>query len=515
MLSSNDAYRDIYDAAGDGLIVSDVETGRVVDANPAAIAMHGYAREEFIGLGPEGYINPNSERQFLTDVQTIRPGDVYEALSVHLRRDKTHFYAEERRSALTHGGRACLLSVVRDVSPRVEAEQYLLEQVETRTREQATLLEVSQTLASALQLKPGLILDQLRSILDYTQAGLFALEGSDLIPLAVRGPQPLEQAVPFRIRMNGPITLTTLFKDNAPIRIADVQSADSAAQYLRSFLDNQAAMLLAGMRAWMWVPVAVKSEVIGAIGVAHNELDYFTDHHANLALIVANQAAITMVNADLYEHAQALAVLRERQRLAQDLHDAVNQSLFSAGLIAEVLPRLWERDNAQGRESLDDLRRLIRGALAEMRILLVELRPTALTDSDLGDLLRLLANALTGRAKIPVTVSVTGKGALPAEVQVAFYRLCQEGLNNIAKHSKAKRVDIKLQYGPADGAVELRIHDDGRGFDPASIRSGHYGLSIMRERADAVGAVLSIESRAGQGADLAMRWAPAPKQEVE
>ncbi|MEO6060517.1 MAG: histidine kinase [Thermoflexales bacterium] len=515
MLPTGDAYRDVFDATGDGLIINDVETGRIVDANSVAIAMHGYARQDFIGLGPASYINPNGERQFLTDLQSLRPGDVYEALSVHLRRDKTQFYAEERRSALLRGGRACLLSVVRDVSLRVEAEQYLLEQVETRTREQATLLEVSQTLASALQLKPGLILDQLRSILDYTQAGLFALEGSDLVPLAVRGPQPLEQAVPFRIRMNGQITLTTLFKDNAPIRIADVSSEDSAAQYLRSFLENQAAMLLAGMRAWMWVPVAVKGEVIGAIGVAHNELDYFTDHHANLALIVANQAAITMVNADLYEHAATLAVLRERQRLAQDLHDAVNQSLFSAGLIAEVLPRLWERDNAQGRESLDDLRRLIRGALAEMRILLVELRPTALTDGDLGDLLRLLANALTGRAKIPVTVSVTGKGALPAAAQVAFYRLCQEGLNNIAKHSKAKRVEIKLQYGPADGAVELRIHDDGRGFDAAKTRSGHYGLTIMRERAEAVGAVLSIESQPGQGADLAMRWAPAPKQEVE
>jgi signal transduction histidine kinase len=222
-----------------------------------------------------------------------------------------------------------------------------------------------------------------------------------------------------------------------------------------------------------------------------------------------------MVNAGLYEHAQALAVLRERQRLAQELHDAVNQSLFSAGLIAEVLPRLWERDNRQGRESLDDLRRLIRGALAEMRILLVELRPTALTDGDLGDLLRLLATALTGRAKIPVIVNVAGKGTLPAEAQVTFYRLCQEGLNNIARHSRAKRVEIQLQYGPEDGGVYLRIHDDGRGFDPATIPSGHYGLSIMRERAETVGAAFSIESRPGHGTDLAMRWAPAHKREVE
>ena len=80
-----------------------------------------------------------------------------------------------------------------------------------------------------------------------------------------------------------------------------------------------------------------------------------------------------------------------------------------------------------------------------------------------------------------------GKGSLTAEAQVAFYRLCQEGLNNIARHSKARNAQIQLQYGPEDGAVKLRIHDDGRGFEPEKIQSGHYGLTIMRERAAAVG----------------------------
>ncbi|MBK6325566.1 MAG: hypothetical protein IPF56_06425 [Chloroflexi bacterium] len=102
----------------------------------------------------------------------------------------------------------------------------------------------------------------------------------------------------------------------------------------------------------MWAPLAVKGRIIGGIGVAHAEPDSFTVHHANLALIVANQAAITLVNAQLYEQAQTLATLEERQRLAQNLHDAVNQSLFSASLIAEVLPRLWERNPDEGRQSL-------------------------------------------------------------------------------------------------------------------------------------------------------------------
>ena len=144
--------------------------------------------------------------------------------------------------------------------------------------------------------------------------------------------------------------------------------------------------------------------------------------------------------------------LQERQRLAQNLHDAVNQSLFSAGLIAEVLPRLWERDPVEARQSLEDLRRLTRGALAEMRELLAELRPSVLTDSSLGDLLRQLANAFTGRTNIPVSLNIAGEHVLPAEIQVALYRICQEAFNNIAKHAGASRVEIDLQYdtGAAD-----------------------------------------------------------------
>src|SRR4030067_2954792 len=100
----------------------------------------------------------------------------------------------------------------------------------------------------------------------------------------------------------------------------------------------------------MWVPLAVKGRIIGGLGLAHALQDYFTAHHAALALSMADQVAITMVNAELYEQARALAALQERQRLARHLHDAVNQSLFSAGLIAEVLPRLWERDPGERSE---------------------------------------------------------------------------------------------------------------------------------------------------------------------
>ena len=101
---------------------------------------------------------------------------------------------------------------------------------------------------------------------------------------------------------------------------------------------------------------------------------------------------------------------------------------------------------------------------------------------------------------------------MPAEVQVALYRLCQEGLNNIAKHAGASRVDIKLQY--ERGAVELRIRDDGRGFDPEQTSPGHYGLSMMRERAKAIGATLSITSQPGHGTEIVIRWAETQEQKA-
>ncbi|MBN1890942.1 MAG: hypothetical protein JW850_23300 [Thermoflexales bacterium] len=207
----------------------------------------------------------------------------------------------------------------------------------------------------------------------------------------------------------------------------------------------------------------------------------------------------------LAQQAAGAAVAAERNRLARDLHDAVSQTLFSASLIADVLPRLWERHPDQARPRLEELRQLTRGALAEMRTLLIELRPATLTEAALGDLLKHLSEALTARARIPVILTVEGQEPeLPPDVKIALYRIAQEALNNMARHSAASRSKVDLRFQA--GQLQLAITDDGRGFDPDSVPPGHLGVSIMRERAESVGARLMIVSEPGKGTQVSVVW---------
>ena len=263
----------------------------------------------------------------------------------------------------------------------------------------------------------------------------------------------------------------------------------------------------AGARSWLLVPLMFQGRTIGAISLLHAEPASYTRHHARLVRAIADQAAVAIENARLYERAQQVAALEERQHLARELHDAVTQTLFSASIIAEMLPQLWERDPAAGAKRLEDVRSLTRGALAEMRTLLLELRPAAIVEAELGDLLRQLGDVLTGQSRLPVAVAVEGHGKLPSDVQLAFYRVAQEALNNINKHARASQVTVSLTAEA--GAANLSIRDDGRGFDcRAADRDGlvHFGLTTMAERAQTVGAKLSLHSAPGQGTEVRICW---------
>ena len=233
------------------------------------------------------------------------------------------------------------------------------------------------------------------------------------------------------------------------------------------------------------------------------------EHRRSLEQRIAERTEeLNEANERLRDKAAQDAVTAERTRLARDLHDAVTQTLFSTTLIAEVLPDLWEMNRAEGLRRLEELRQLTRGALAEMRTLLVELRPNALVEVPLSVLLRQLTEAMIGRARIAIQLSAEGDAAgggtrLPADVQVGLYRIAQEALNNVVKHAKATQAVVTLRQGET---VRLTVADNGAGFDPGAVTADHLGLKIMRERAEAIGAKLSIYSEPGDGTQVSVVW---------
>jgi ligand-binding sensor domain-containing protein/signal transduction histidine kinase len=266
-----------------------------------------------------------------------------------------------------------------------------------------------------------------------------------------------------------------------------------------------------GIRSFMQVPIRVGGRIFGVFSADYIQPRAFGDEEQRLFLALAQRAGLAIETVQRYEHSQQLAVVEERSRLARELHDAVTQTLFSASLIAEALPGALERGSSEARDLLQELRQLTRGALAEMRTLLLELRPAALVEASLADLLRQLGEAVTGREGVQVDVVTDGSARLQPDVHVVFYRVAQEALNNVVKHARADRVHVLLSHeaGPDEkdtAAAELRIRDNGRGFDPNCPAANCFGLRIMRERAESIGAALVINSVPGQGTEILLAW---------
>ncbi|EFO81812.1 two-component sensor histidine kinase [Oscillochloris trichoides DG-6] len=245
-------------------------------------------------------------------------------------------------------------------------------------------------------------------------------------------------------------------------------------------------------------------QVLGMLFVqSYAQAAYTAEDEEALSLLAA-QVVTALENAQRSQQARELAATEERTRLARDLHDSVTQTLYSASLLTETLPGVLQRNATEGAKHLGEVRQLLRGALAEMRTLLFELRPAALIAADLRTLLRQIGDRLTGHTGIQVELTVEGHAPIPAEVKIALYRIAQEAFNNIAKHANATQVHVTLRMTPEE--IVLMVRDDGQGFDIAALPADRMGLRIMAERTAAIGMSLHITSTPRQGTEVFVRW---------
>ncbi|MEV6674517.1 GAF domain-containing sensor histidine kinase [Streptomyces sp. NPDC051162] len=264
------------------------------------------------------------------------------------------------------------------------------------------------------------------------------------------------------------------------------------------------------MTDFIGMPVADGEEILGALFLANKKCPKpadgcaFTVEDEELLGVLAQHAAIALTNARLYERSRELTIAGERARLAHELHDAVAQKLFSLRLTAQAATALVDRDPARAKDELHEVARLAAEAADELRAAVVELRPAGLDEDGLVATLRTQIQVLDRAHTARVTFASHGVRALPAAQEEALLRVAQEALHNALRHSGAEHVDVTLtRVGQGTG---LCVTDDGRGFEPDTVRRAgrHLGLVSMRDRAAGVGGGLTVTSAPGKGTAIEM-----------
>jgi signal transduction histidine kinase len=249
------------------------------------------------------------------------------------------------------------------------------------------------------------------------------------------------------------------------------------------------------------MPIVDGEDILGELFLANKRgPGAFTADDEELLRLLAAHAAIALVNARLYERSRELSIVEERNRIARELHDAVTQKLFSLRLTADAAAGLLDRDPARAGRELETVRRLAAEAAAELRAVVVGMRPADLAGDGLDVALRKQAELLD--RVHPADVRFVGRSVprlLPPEREEAVYRIAQEAVHNALRHGSPRTVTVDLADGAGRaGEVALTVTDDGAGFDPAAARRT-LGLASMRERARAAGGRLEVDSRPGAG----------------
>lgn len=495
-------YRRIFEASSDGLIISDPETGLVLEANPAMCRMHGYQYDEFIGLHRSVFVHPESYPVLQGYVDTIRKGGEYRIRAKDVRKDGSTLHVEVHGAPILYRGKPAVLGVVRDVTSAVQAYELLEKRVAQRTQELSALLEISHNMTSIRDLPSVLeiILDQITLVIDYSGAAILELDGDTLVMIGFRdrltGSPPYLTHYPLHV-------VQELWEElcaSEGVVVPDLQDDSLEATSFRRLVGEDVVRSPGFVRSCLWTPLIAKGEVIGLLSLTSRIPDAFNQHDLTIAGAIARQAAIAIDNARLFEQAQGKAALEERQKLARELHDSVSQALYGIALGTQTARTLLDRDPAQAVAPVDYVLSLAEAGLAEMRALIFELRPESLATEGLVAALSKQTSALSARYHIGVTIEVAEEPEVSLEAKETLYRIAQEAMHNTVKHARANQINVRLER--SEDVVVLEIVDDGIGFDPAGSFPGHLGLQSMRERTGRVGGSVEIDSSPGNGARI-------------
>lgn len=467
--------------------------------NPMVSELTAYTETELRQFGLLQIIHPDEAKRLQNWLPNFTQERFYDPAQIETRilgKDGQIRWVRLSASLVQYEGQPALLGAMVDITGRIQMQR--------------ALLDTSAALNSALSFDAVLeqILDSVGQVIPHDSASIMLVDNARTRVVRHRGYEHygLSEFVKRKQFVIAEThTFRTMYETHEPIIIED------------TWHDARWTPLDTGdlrqLRSYLGAPIIEEEQVIGFINLDSHLPQFFTHDHAVYLRLFANQAASAIRNARASEQAQELAAAQERQHLARELHDAVSQTLFSSSFIADSLPGMLDSDPARVKEGLQHLAGLNRAALAEMRSLLMELRPQAIVNMPLAELLSNLATSYGNKAHAQVDFQAEGTPlALPDEAHLNIYRIAQEALNNIRKHARARRIQMQLHYRGAQ--LALMIEDDGSGFQVDAVAGERHGLRIMHERAQKINAEFAVESQPGRGTSIYLLW-PADSTEEE
>ncbi|HSM25729.1 MAG TPA: histidine kinase [Anaerolineaceae bacterium] len=239
-----------------------------------------------------------------------------------------------------------------------------------------------------------------------------------------------------------------------------------------------------------------KGMVLGTISLIGECLSDKDREMIHLIISIADEIGLAVESTRHRKRAEETLILEERQRLARDLHDSVSQSLYGLVLAADISKKLLKLKEFNTLEdTLKDIETFSLQSLREMRLMLFELRPLSFESEGLSGALELRLNTVERRAGLNTSLDIIGDELLTSPIDLEIYRIATEALNNALKHSNASQIHVSLHVDKEYNQCELKVIDNGMGFEPDTNRMGGIGLNSMRERAARVGGQLIVESK--------------------
>lgn len=316
-------------------------------------------------------------------------------------------------------------------------------------------------------------------------------ENERIVPLVSRGFQPKTLSVLNFKQGEGAIGLA--MKKGEPVVVPKI-NLPSAREDVRAAIQSE------GIQSFAHFPIVVDGRVEAIFTVAHTLPESLNKDSIRLFTALVNRASMSAANMQLFEQTKDLAVMEERNRLARDLHDSAKQKAFAALAQLGTVNGIMKLTSNGVKSHLAEAENLIYEVIQELNFLIQEIYPIALQEMGLQAILREYVFEWENRNDIAASLTIENDYPLPLEMEQAVYRFVQEALANIARHSKASRVEISLSYNME--SLQIIISDNGCGFDTNQKAKG-LGFRSMRERIGGLRGTVQIQSAPGQGTRLA------------